>query len=359
MARPGSPFWQLARVAPLLLLLLAAAVVGTASGLNYYRPRQEGGGPAPLQGGTPQGDCPAECECPARWPESLYCDGRGLKVMPPIPARIRFAFFQDNQLDVVPEGALRNATRLAWLVLQRNQITELDSGALARLGELQRLYLDFNNLTQVPPSLPLSLLDLRLGHNRISSVAGGTLGTLHNLTSLLMHNNLLGEGGLGALGSLKSLRRLDLSGNALRSLPTALPATLQQLYLDHNLVPSIPSGFLKALPELQYLRLSHNALGSAEIPVEAFNSSASLLELGLSFNNLSRVPALPASLQHLYLQGNSIRELDAQALCGGGGVVGGPGAPRGLRRVRLDGNPLPRGLLPHLASACPGPELVF
>lgn len=55
---------------------------------------------------------------------------------------------------------------------------------------------------------------------------------------------------------------------------------------------------------LKYLRLSH--CGLQKIKPQVFNVT-SLVELDLSYNKLSSIPAVPTTLQYLYLEANQIQ----------------------------------------------------
>lgn len=57
---------------------------------------------------------------------------------------------------------------------------------------------------------------------------------------------------------------------------------------------------------LCYLRLSHNRLKSDGVSSGAFNVT-SLVELDLSYNQLTEIPVVPTTLQYLYLEVNDIR----------------------------------------------------
>lgn len=251
------------------------------------------------------GECPAECDCPPTFPVAMYCNNRNLKQIPYIPSRIKYVYLQHNQISTVSDKAFGNATNLIWIMLHENQIENIENGAFTNLVNLERLYLSGNNLTEVPANLPNSLRDLRLNHNRISKVAPDALVGMANLTLLLLNDNSIQDID-GSLKNLNSLVLLNAASNQLKKIPTGLPEMLHQLYLDSNSIDSIPENYFNPLSNLQYVRLSHNALTDKGIPSNAFNVSG-LIELDLSFNKLERIPPVSASLQYLYLQANSIK----------------------------------------------------
>uniref|UniRef100_A0A672ZZA5 Fibromodulin n=1 Tax=Sphaeramia orbicularis TaxID=375764 RepID=A0A672ZZA5_9TELE len=152
-------------------------------------------------------------------------------------------------------------------------------------------------LTRVPPNLPKSITDLRLGHNKISKISGSFEG-MTNLTNLQLHANFIEDVG-GAFKGLKSLTMLDMRKNKLKKVPENLPARLQQLYLEFNNIEAVPAGFLSMCPKLQFVRLAHNKLTDKGLPANVFNIST-LVELDLSHNKLERIPTVSRNLENLY-----------------------------------------------------------
>lgn len=262
-------------------------------------------GYASLQADNTGGECPEECDCPPTFPIAMYCDNRDLKQMPYIPSRMKYVYLQHNQITSVPDNAFGNATNLVWVMLHENHINSVGKQAFAKLANLDRLYLNSNNLTEVPSSLPRSLRDLRLNHNKIGKLPPNAFEGMENLTILLLHNNGLQDIG-GGLKGLKSLTLLDVSSNQLKKVPTGLPEMLHQLYLESNSIEAVPVNFLSQFTNLQYVRISHNELTNKGIPQNTFNNSG-LVELDLSFNKLESIPVVSTSLEHLYLQANQIK----------------------------------------------------
>lgn len=251
-------------------------------------------------------DCPQECDCPPNFPTAMYCDNRNLKYLPFVPSRMKYVYFQNNQISSIQEGVFDNATGLLWVALHGNQITSDKVGrrVFSKLRHLERLYLDHNNLTRMPGPLPRSLRELHLDHNQISRVPNNALEGLENLTALYLQHNEIQEVGSSMRG-LRSLILLDLSYNHLRRVPDGLPSALEQLYLEHNNVFTVPDSYFRGSPKLLYVRLSHNSLTNNGLATNTFNSS-SLLELDLSYNQLQKIPPVNTNLENLYLQGNRI-----------------------------------------------------
>ncbi|XP_026162135.1 fibromodulin a [Mastacembelus armatus] len=301
-----------------------------------------------LQTNTNGGECPDECDCPPTFPIAMYCDGRGLTVMPTVPSHVKYLYLQNNGITAVPDSALNNATSLVWLMMHNNQLTSEAIGkkAFLKLEGLERFYLQHNNLTSIPPNLPRSLRDLRINHNRIEKVTPVDLEGMDNLTILYLHDNAVTDMS-SSLQSLKSLTLLDISSNKLTKVPKELPEQLHQLYLDSNSIDSLPEDFLGHLTQLQYIRMAHNQLTDKGIPPNTFNVTG-LVELDLSFNKLERIPLVSTTLQHLYLQANQIKEFTLGSFCS---VVDVTSFSK-LQTLRMDGNEISREDIPSEASLC-------
>ncbi|CAL9703866.1 unnamed protein product [Knipowitschia caucasica] len=337
-------------MSPVSLLLLCGLLPGVLCQRDpfswLYGPR--GQAVAALQADRTGGDCPAECDCPPTFPVAMYCDNRGLSSMPFIPERIKYLYLQHNHISAIPDAAMTNASNLVWLMMHHNQLRSdaIGKEAFQKLAALDRLYLQHNNLSSVPPSLPRSLRDLRLDHNAIDKVVAADFEGMDNLTVLYLQHNHISDMS-SALKGLSSLTLLDISGNQLTKVPESLPAQLHQLYIESNAIATVPEGFLGGLSQLQFVRLSHNRLTDTGIPPNAFNVSG-LVELDLSHNRLERIPIVSTTLQHLYLQANSIKEFTLGSFCS---VVDISNFSK-LRTLRLDGNEISRVDIPSESSMC-------
>lgn len=289
---------------PLRSVLLAGLVTLCISQYDYddydYQPA------AQLMPSSP--NCALECNCPISFPTAMYCDERNLKNIPFVPTGIKYLYLQNNFIEEIKSGVFDNATDLRWLVLDHNNITsdKIQSGTIDKLGKLEKLLFSYNKLSKPPKIGSKSLNELKFIDNKLTTFPSGILSGMENLTTIYLANNkLTSEGITGAFKGLKSLMLLDISGNKLKKLPAGMPASLLMLYADSNDIESIPGGYLAKLPELQYLRLSHNKLADSGLPAGVFNVT-SLLELDLSFNKLQSIPEINEALEHLYLQVNQI-----------------------------------------------------
>uniref|UniRef100_A0A8D0G6Q4 Keratocan n=1 Tax=Sphenodon punctatus TaxID=8508 RepID=A0A8D0G6Q4_SPHPU len=299
-------------------------------------------------------ECPQECFCPPNFPNALYCDNKGLKEIPTIPARISYLYLQNNLIETISDISFVNATQIKWINLNKNKITNngIEKGVLSSLKKLLYLFLEDNELEEVPAPLPSSLEQLQLARNKISTIPEGVFNNLENLTMLdLQHNKLLDS----ALQSdtfqgLNSLMQLNIAKNSLTKMPLSLPSNTVQLFLDNNSIEVIPENYFNEIPKLTFLRLNNNKLSDEGLPPMVFNVS-SILDLQLSHNQLTTIPFITAHLEHLHLDHNRIKSVNCSQMCptsisedhGYFGTM-----PR-LRYLRLDGNeiqpPIPMDLM--------------
>ncbi|XP_078500819.1 fibromodulin [Lissotriton helveticus] len=285
---------------------------------------------------------------PPNFPTAMYCDSRNLQYLPYVPSRMKYVYFQNNQITGVQEGAFENATGLVWIALQNNQLLNEKVGrkVFSKLRSLERLYLNHNNLTRVPAGLPRSLRELHLSYNQLQRIPNNALEGLENLTAIHLHKNQI-QDVAAAFKGLKSLIFLDLSNNNLRRVPDSLPDTIEQLYLEYNNINTIPVEYFKNFKNLQYLRISHNYLTNDGIPSNTFNTS-SLLELDLSHNRLQRIPPVNTNLEHFYLQGNQIQEFSVGSFCSFVDITNFSK----LQVLRLEGNEIHANAIPSDSSLC-------
>uniref|UniRef100_A0A3B3VXZ9 Fibromodulin n=1 Tax=Poecilia latipinna TaxID=48699 RepID=A0A3B3VXZ9_9TELE len=293
-------------------------------------------------------DCPLECDCPAAYPTAMYCHSRNLQHIPYVPSHIKYVYLQRNQITGIQDGVFDNAPNLVWVILSHNQLSseKISDSVFVELGSLVRLYLDNNELTHVPRNLPRSLTDLRLSYNKITNISSNLFESMSNLTTLQLQGNDIEEVD-GGLTGLKSLMMLDMSKNKLMKIPDNFPKELQQLYLDHNNIKSVPVGFLTMYPKLQFIRLSHNSLTDEGLPSNVFNTST-LVELDLSFNQLEKIPLVSRNLENLYLHANKIKEFSLSSFCD---TIDGTNFSR-LRVLRLDANKISARDIPVEAAYC-------
>ncbi|KAK7130037.1 hypothetical protein R3I93_019619 [Phoxinus phoxinus] len=176
------------------------------------------------------------------------------------------------------------------------------------------------DLGKIPYGIPYNSRYILLMNNHIDSIQLNLLSEYDSMEFLVLSNNRLTDASIeGAFEGIQSLKRLYVERNLLRSIPTDLPVTLEELRLDGNQISVMSDEAFGRCPGLLILSLSNNSLGnkSSTIPPGVLLPLGKLRTLTLSYNQLSSVPLqLPLSLQELYLRGNRIQSLQGDMFWG-------------------------------------------
>lgn len=269
---------------------------------------------------TGEGDegivCPSVCRCDEGF---VYCNDRGLSIIPPLPLTAAILYLQSNRLS--------NAGL---------------PPSLERSTSIRVIYLYANQLDEFPIHLPPSLRELHLQDNNIRTLPRSALAKLPLLERLHLDDNSISTVSIQerAFSGTPRLRLLFLSRNHLSSIPAGLPASLEELRLDDNRISTIPTYAFRGLSSLRRLVLDGNLLANTRIADDTFSRLSNLTELSLVRNALQSPPVnLPsAHLIRLHLQDNGMTHISRGALDG----------MRRLQRLDLSGNnltSLPRGIL--------------
>ncbi|XP_035625334.1 podocan-like protein 1 [Oncorhynchus keta] len=175
-------------------------------------------------------------------------------------------------------------------------------------------------LEKVPYGIPYNSRYVLLMNNRIDSIQLDLLNEYLSMEFLVLSNNRLTDGSIeGAFEGIPALRRLYLDRNLLESVPTDLPASLEELHLDNNRLNVMSEGAWANCPGLLVLSLSNNSLGNGNdtLPASVLSPLGSLRTLSLDRNRLASVPlGLPLSIRELYLRGNLIQQFPGEAFVG-------------------------------------------
>uniref|UniRef100_A0A667ZT62 Fibronectin leucine rich transmembrane protein 1 n=1 Tax=Myripristis murdjan TaxID=586833 RepID=A0A667ZT62_9TELE len=265
--------------------------------------------------------CPSVCRCDEGF---VYCNDRGLSIIPPLPLTAAILYLQSNRLS--------NAGL---------------PPSLERSSSIRVVYLYANQLDEFPIHLPPSLRELHLQDNNIRTLPRSSLAKLPLLERLHLDDNSISTVSIQerAFSGTPRLRLLFLSRNHLSSIPAGLPASLEELRLDDNRISTIPTHAFRGLSSLRRLVLDGNLLANTRIADDTFSRLSNLTELSLVRNALQAPPVnLPsAHLMRLHLQDNGMTHMPRGALDG----------MRRLQRLDLSGNnltSLPRGLLKDTES---------
>ena len=246
------------------------------------------------------------------------------------------------------------------LDLSSNHIGSVHSDSFRRIKNIRCLNLSNNTIRKLvlPPTMD-RLTELLLSNNRLSTFPDG----LYNLPSievLDLHNNVMEiMPSVDIGGSQHGVRLVDLSKNRLRNVDgVRLVGSLDVVNVGDNELADIGADVLADASFIRELNLSSNALGSLPVAVTlavnrvarlyasrcsltsldnwvvAKSPSTRLVELSLSGNRLTVLPptvvaSVSSSLEDLDVRGNLLSTLDRQLSYG----------RTSLRRLSLAGNP--------------------
>ncbi|XP_036067993.1 extracellular matrix protein 2 isoform X2 [Oryzias melastigma] len=169
-------------------------------------------------------------------------------------------------------------------------------------------------LAHFPPLSIPELKSLSLEGNNISSIPAQAFNGIPNLEWINLRKNRLTSAGIDAdaFKGLKMLRRLYLDGNLLESVPSDLPSTLQELKINENRLRAVDETSFQDMSSLMILELEGNLLSEGNVDPLAFAPLSQLSYLRLGKNHFRTVPqGLPKSLLELHLENNLIEEISA------------------------------------------------
>ncbi|KAM7367169.1 hypothetical protein PAMP_015093 [Pampus punctatissimus] len=173
---------------------------------------------------------------------------------------------------------------------------------------------------KVPYGIPYNARYILLMNNHIDSIQLDLLNEYVSMEFLVLSNNRLTDGAIeGAFEGVPALKRLYLDRNLLESVPTDLPVSLEELRLDNNQLSVMSEAAWTQCPGLLVLSLSNNSLGngSESLPNAVLSPLCHLRTLNLDHNQLTSVPlGLPLSIKELYLKGNLIEHFRGGAFYG-------------------------------------------
>ncbi|XP_023140513.2 uncharacterized protein LOC111578137 [Amphiprion ocellaris] len=177
----------------------------------------------------------------------------------------------------------------------------------------------------VPYGIPYNARYILLMNNHINSIQLDLFNDYTSMEFLVLSNNQLTDGAIeGAFEGIPALKRLYLDKNLLKSVPNDLPVSLEELRLDNNRVRVLSEAAWARCPSLLVLSLSYNSLGngSEPLPNAVLSPLCNLRTLNLDHNQLTSVPlGLPLSIKELYLKGNLIEQFRGGAFNGKSGLL--------------------------------------
>ncbi|XP_052411272.1 keratocan isoform X1 [Carassius gibelio] len=201
------------------------------------------------------------------------------------------------------------------------------------------VYCDNKGLKRIPVIPPYTWY-LYLQNNLIDVLSANSL---HNATQLrwinLNHNKITSEGlEADALKAMSNLVHLYMEDNLLTSIPSPLPAKLEQLRLSRNRISKIPPGVFSGMDYLTLLDLQGNKLQDDAVTEVSLKGLNNLIQINLAKNQLNTMPlGLPPTTTQIFLDSNNIEKIPAEYFKGLPKVVS----------LRLNRNKLANGGIPN------------
>ncbi|XP_026182923.1 keratocan [Mastacembelus armatus] len=173
------------------------------------------------------------------------------------------------------------------------------------------VYCDNKGLKSIPKIPPYTWY-LYLQNNLIEVLSGDALRNATQLRWLnLNHNKITSEGvDEGVLNTMSHLAHLYMDENLLSSVPSPLPASLEHLRLSRNRISKIPAGVFIGLDKLNLLDLQGNKLMDDAVTEVSLKGLNNLVQINLAKNQLTNMPlGLPPTTTQLFLDGNNIEKI--------------------------------------------------
>lgn len=200
------------------------------------------------------------------------------------------------------------------------------------------VYCDNKGLKSVP-KIPPHTWYLYLQNNLIEGLSADALQNATQLRWLNLNRNKITSEGVeeGVFSAMTHLIHLFMDDNLLSSVPSKLPANLEQLRLSRNRISKIPAGVFVGLDKLNLLDLQGNKLMDDAVTEVSLKGLNNLVQINLAKNQLSSMPlGLPPTTVQLFLDGNNIEKIPAEYF---------KGLPK-VAFLRLNNNKLGSGGIP-------------
>ena len=219
---------------------------------------------------------------------------------------------------------LHSGLKLLYLILLGEIIMSIEGQTYARIGE---------NLTNMPGNIPMSVENIHLDQNIITSIGSGAFSAFASLDVASLAQNHISSIHVNAF-VFSSIRDLDISCNDIASFPDLrnVNPTLRTLRLDDNDIQNIPCSILRDMDMLKELYIIGNKLttlpgcSSSTLALQKLDMGSNLITTAggnlngmssLEFLNMSHTeltnnyldllaPRLPATLTQLLLNNNDL-----------------------------------------------------
>ncbi|OWR42576.1 putative toll [Danaus plexippus plexippus] len=245
--------------------------------------------------------------------------------------RLKELHIHDNEISMVADKALSGLKQLQIIDLSNNKIVALPQDLFRDCRPvIKEIYLQNNSISVLSPSLFANLdqlLALDLSNNHLTStwinentftglirmIDAYALNGLYVLSLLSIDNNHLEELHPEAFRNTSSLQDLNLNGNRLKKVPTALKnmRLLRTLDLGENQIMSLEEPGFVGLHNVYGLRLIGNKIEN--ISKEVFTDLPSLQILNLARNKIKQIDMdafeTLSNLQAVRLDANQLKDI--------------------------------------------------
>ncbi|XP_043943053.1 lumican-like [Protopterus annectens] len=249
----------------------------------------------------------------------LYMDENYLSSIPAdLPPTLQELRLNNNNITHMSKLAFAQCVGLKSISLNNNSITDesVVEGPFKDLKHLQIMHINYNFLETVPSNITMSLKELHLKGNRITSIPDDVFDTTAELQVLnLSHNKIINEKiRKKAFYYMIKLEHINLGYNNLSSVPKRLPQSLKTMLFEGNSIMYIKKGSIRHLINLEQVNFSNNKITA--VAASAFKGLSSLRHLDISNNQLTEVPRqLPLTLQTAFLYNNHIDSVPRDSFC--------------------------------------------
>lgn len=271
---------------------------------------------------------------------SLYLNGNGLETLDSVLSglkQVRILKARYNSIVNVSRDLFKDLTSVHTIDLSDNDITSVN---FSHLLSLQNIKIDNNFLTSVDGAFAglRNVQVLSIANNLISSVSTQAFEDLEQLTYLDISRNQIKILSTGTFENSKILEVFIVSPNPLENIDNALPVdskltvlnlshcqfstfpkhlprSLLSLSLSRNYIMKIRADDTRQYGHLTTLVLDENLLEN--VTYGALTQMESLAVIALSGNRLRRVPVFPPSVTDVHLDNNQIQSVSPDSFAPG------------------------------------------
>ena len=232
---------------------------------------------------------------------SFLAEESGLKELPnnmfALNKNLNHIVFSFNNIKTLPKSLLpKDSSNLKELKLDHNKISSIPEDFFKTAKNLEVLHLEYNFITRLPKDFLLGcekILELYLHDNNLVSF-GRNYNFPSTLSNIYLQNNKLisgsfenGNNGESVFKNAKDLKILNLANNHISWLsPGTLKGltSLSHIYLENNRFLQIERDFFNTTTALKYIYLGSNYL--KKLPMGIFGHCSELAKIGLDDNYL-------------------------------------------------------------------------